>query len=538
MRSLITLGLITISFNLLSQDQIKLDSLMMVLNRSDTDSKKINTLLEISRFYQGKSYEKAIEYADEAVNLAARMELDSLEALATRTLAVQFFAMGDYRKATTLFFKALEHYEVVGDTTGLLIINNNLGVIYDRLKEYDNALERYFKASDLLNQLDADGEDKQVALRKATLYNNIGNVYQTKGDIQSAIEYYENSLAIARASDVKRIMGIALNNLGKLHFMDIQEYDKAIGYINEGLKVRLEEEDKAEIAKSYNVLSNYYRATGDLKKAKESVEIALEYGKDIGSTEVQIYGYSTLSEIESKIGNFENALEAYKAFKSLNDSIQAQSASSEITRLQLKYDFEKAEQDRAHEQKLSRDRYIATIIILGVCLLLAVLLAIIVRMRSRQVELRRKNLVQDLELKNKELTTNVMYLIRKNELINDVAERLLKIQPKILPDNKKIIQSIILDLQREADSDSWQEFELRFNQVHTEFYNNLRKIHPDLSPAEEKLCAFLRLNMSSKEIAAITQQSVKSVEVARSRLRKKLNLTNTASNLITYLSSL
>jgi DNA-binding CsgD family transcriptional regulator len=163
---------------------------------------------------------------------------------------------------------------------------------------------------------------------------------------------------------------------------------------------------------------------------------------------------------------------------------------------------------------------------------------VIIRSRARQTALLQENLTQDVEIKNKELTTNVMYLIRKNELINSVAERLLKLQPNVLPENYKEIHNIILDLQREADNDSWAEFELRFNQVHTDFYNKLHELHPDLSPADEKLCAFLRLNMSSKEIAAITQQSVKSVEVARARLRKKLNLTNTTSNLVTYLSSL
>ena len=131
-----------------------------------------------------------------------------------------------------------------------------------------------------------------------------------------------------------------------------------------------------------------------------------------------------------------------------------------------------------------------------------------------------------------------MYLIRKNELINNVAERLLGLQQNFQQESQKIIHDIVLDLQKEADNDSWKEFELRLNQVHSEFYKNLRKQCPELSPAEEKLGAFLRLNMSSKEIAAITQQSIKSVEVARARLRKKLNLTNTNSNLVTYLSNL
>jgi DNA-binding CsgD family transcriptional regulator len=149
-----------------------------------------------------------------------------------------------------------------------------------------------------------------------------------------------------------------------------------------------------------------------------------------------------------------------------------------------------------------------------------------------------KNLTQDVEIKNKELTTNVMYLIRKNELINSVAERLLALEKQAGVSNAKALHDIIMDLQREADNDTWKEFELRFNQVHSDFYNKLRKLHPGLSPADEKLCAFLRLNMSSKEIAAITQQSTKSVEVARARLRKKLNLTNTTSNLVVYLSTI
>jgi tetratricopeptide (TPR) repeat protein len=535
MRLLIVSRFLLFSFTLSAQNQIKVDSLIQAYEGAESVPERIETLIEISKLFQRESYQKAIEYGQEAYNLASANNLNKYEAEASRNIAVIYYAMGDYKSATENYLNALKYYDLEQDTAGLVVINNNLGAIYDRLQDYENALTYFFEASDLLNRMQPD---EQVSLRRASVFNNIGNVYQTNGDISSAAQYYEKALSIAQEAGIGRVEGIALNNLGKLYLVDIGDYDKAIEYLNKGLEVRIAEGDKAEISKSYNVLSSYYLTVGELEKAKESVETSIALSQEIGSLESQIYSYSTLSEIEREMDNYKAALDAFVRFKQLSDSVQSQNVSSEITKLRLKYDFEKAKQAREHEEKLSRDRYIATIIILGVCLLLAVLLAIIVRMRSRHVELRRKNLVQDLELKNKELTTNVMYLIRKNELINDVAERLLKIQPKILPDNKKIIQSIILDLQREADSDSWHEFELRFNQVHTDFYNNLRKIHPDLSPAEEKLCAFLRLNMSSKEIAAITQQSVKSVEVARSRLRKKLNLTNTASNLITYLSSL
>jgi tetratricopeptide (TPR) repeat protein len=535
MRSFITALFFFSTFTLFAQDQIKLDSLMQVFERSETNTERIDALIEISIFYQRQNYQKAIEYAQEAYEIATKEGLSKYEAKASRTIAVIYYDMGDYKNATTYYFQALTYYEYANDSAGLVVINNNLGAIYDRLQNFDDALVYFFKASDLLNQM---YPDEQVSLRRASVFNNIGNVYQTKGDIESAAQYYEKALSIAQSANIGKVEGIALNNLGKLYLVDIKDYPKAYEYLNEGLEVRIKVGDKGEIAKSYNVLSNYHREVGDFAKAKDAVKTAISLSQEIGSLESQIFAFSSLSDIEKEMGNFQSALEAYQQFKTYSDSVQNQNASSEITRLQLKYDFEKAKQVREYEQRQARERYVATIIILGVGLLLAVLVAVIVRLRSRQVELKRRNLVQDIELKNKELTTNVMYLIRKNELINDVAERLLKIQPNILPDNKKVIQSIILDLQREADNDTWQEFELRFNQVHTDFYNSLRKIHPDLSPAEEKLCAFLRLNMSSKEIAAITQQSVKSLEVARSRLRKKLNLTNTASNLITYLSSL
>ena len=61
---------------------------------------------------------------------------------------------------------------------------------------------------------------------------------------------------------------------------------------------------------------------------------------------------------------------------------------------------------------------------------------------------------------------------------------------------------------------------------------------PDLSPGELKICTFLKLNMSSKEISAITRQSVKSIEVARTRIRKKMNLTNQDVNLVSFLMEL
>jgi hypothetical protein len=84
----------------------------------------------------------------------------------------------------------------------------------------------------------------------------------------------------------------------------------------------------------------------------------------------------------------------------------------------------------------------------------------------------------------------------------------------------------------------WKEFECRFQQVHEQFYKTLTERFPDLTPSERRLCAFLKLNMTTKEISAMTRQNAKSIDVARTRLRKKLNLTGTDQNLITFLVTL
>lgn len=130
-----------------------------------------------------------------------------------------------------------------------------------------------------------------------------------------------------------------------------------------------------------------------------------------------------------------------------------------------------------------------------------------------------------------------MYMIRKNELITSVFEKLIQSKLLFKKENQKIIDEIIRDLQSSTDDDVWTEFEVRFQQVHNDFYTKLNERFPNLSANEKRLSAFLRLNMSTKEISAITYQSPNSITVARSRLRKKLGL-DTDENLISFLETL
>ena len=116
-----------------------------------------------------------------------------------------------------------------------------------------------------------------------------------------------------------------------------------------------------------------------------------------------------------------------------------------------------------------------------------------------------------------------------------ISQKLKKILIEAKPENKKVIKELISELQSNTDMVSWEEFEVRFQQVYTDFYKKLTDTYPDLSPNELRLCAFFRLNMTSKEIAAITYQSLNSIKVGRYRLRKKLGLP-TDESLVSFLS--
>ncbi|MCR9015028.1 tetratricopeptide repeat protein [Aquiflexum gelatinilyticum] len=518
-----------------SQNIIKLDSLQLALKHAGSDTAKFNTLMQLSNLYNGTDYLKALEFAREAKEFAIEKKLKKKELLAETTIGNVAISQGNYKIAATHYFNVLKAYEEIQDTSGIISLNNNLGAAYDRMGEFDKALASFFKAQEYLNASN-NGENKKLVL--PSIYNNIGNIYQTKGDPNSALTYYEKALDLALQVPKLKAQGIAYNNIGKLYFNELNQPEKALEYLTKGLAFREEIGDLGEVARSLVILSNFHFQQKEFAKGKQYAQRALEIGEKIGSLDIQSSAFGRLSEIAEANGDFQAALVAFRKSKEFNDSIINQQASREITRLQLQYDFEKEEKIRSEEASQTRFKYLLTITALSVGLILAVLITFIIRSKARQTEMKQKNLALDVEIKNKELTTNVMYLIRKNELINNVAERLLKLQRRVLPENQKVFQEIILDLQREADNDSWKEFELRFNQVHSEFYTTLRKLYPDLSPADEKLCAFLRLNMSSKEIAAVSQQSIKSVEVARARLRKKLNLTNTNSNLVSHLANL
>ena len=130
-----------------------------------------------------------------------------------------------------------------------------------------------------------------------------------------------------------------------------------------------------------------------------------------------------------------------------------------------------------------------------------------------------EKLLQDIDNKNRELAISTMSLIKKNEFLNNIKKEL---SSKDVNSNIKDVINIID--KNINNNDDWQFFEQAFNNADKDFLQKIKSKHSSLTPNDLKLCAYLRLNLSSKEIAPLLNISARSVEVKRYRLRKKMDL--------------
>jgi DNA-binding CsgD family transcriptional regulator len=155
------------------------------------------------------------------------------------------------------------------------------------------------------------------------------------------------------------------------------------------------------------------------------------------------------------------------------------------------------------------------------------------------VKLKNEKLESEIGHKNTELASTAMHLVQKGELLSNIREELMRIKKGVNGDGaaeefKKMLR--ILGEENKMDKD-WEQFAIHFDKVHSDFLQILKSTYPQLSAHELKLCAYLRMNLSSKEIAQLENISVRGVEISRYRLRKKLHIP-TEINLFDFLMEL
>ncbi|MFZ6008722.1 MAG: tetratricopeptide repeat protein [Bacteroidota bacterium] len=536
--------LLFLSYGALGQSLSHTDSLIQRLPLIQDNEEKIAVTLELSQELLKNNHFLALEYGNQSIQLAKKIKSDSLLARAYINQGNTYLNLGNYARAMNFYQNAIQQAQQISDRYIVAVAQGNVGSIYYYQRDHTSALTYYLKALEYFKDVKSGDERKKV-IRKANILNNIGIVYEETKKFADAAKYYDEALILARQVNEHEILANVLNNQGTM-YRDVGRLELARQRYFEALEIRRKSSNKLGLARSYhNIGSFYLEFAKDLSEAERYFKQAIPIGTEIGAWETVSSSYENLYRIYQQRNNHKAAVEALECHMQLNDSLFNEESTRKIAQLEMQFEFERKQAAFEAQQKEKELYFGMAAGGLILLLIIATLLFFLQRSKTKRsqleqahLELEKATLKNDLQLKDKELATNIMYLLNKNELINNISEKLLEIKQSIGAESQGAMQKVVIDLQSNLQPELWQEFEFRFQQVHEHFYKTLNEKFPDLTPSEVRLCAFLKLNMTTKEISAITHQNAKSIDVARTRLRKKLNLTGTDHNLVTFLAQL
>ncbi len=511
-----------------------IDSLTLVNNHSELARLGQKIALELSN----SDWKRAITYLEYAEEEAKASDSEETLAMFYSAAASIYSEKDVLDVALDYYLKAYSFFSKIDDSQDRLILENDLAVVYARMKNREMAL-LYFKKCH--NHLVLN--EKKDSIYLAKILNNIATLYKEKNQ-DSSIAYYEKSLEIANELNDNQLFAYLYANLGRVYFLK-NEQSKAQSFFEKSLAIANTNSDNGIKILVYQLASEYFLKSRQTDSAIYYAQIA------VGLLNQDFYSFSNQDVIQTLYKAFlakedyKNAATYFGYYDQIRDSINVEEKAVNIERIKLKMEYETKEQIRKLEENKKRFGYI----IIGLSLIsgLLILLIILVRYKNRlsKVQLekelsesKRIELKTNLELKNRTLIAKAMNEIQRTEIIQGILQDLREIKTKtIKKETQDAIDFISSRLQKEYNLNNWKEFEVSFEQVHEAFYKNLNEKHPDLTSNDRRLCALLKLNLNSKEISQITGQSFKSIENARTRLRKKLDLTNTKTDLVVYLNT-
>ncbi len=547
---LLTIALIVFHLTLSADDSnILPDSMNYKYEIAGSDSARVHILIEMSRFYSTTDLKQSIMQAEKAMEIATESKDKNLISFALFNAGNSYFMQGMYEVATGYFYRYLDIQKQMNHKPGIAYALANIGAIRIRMQDYETAKHNLLEGLRILRSSLQEEDRAKYKEDIPNILNNLGIVYQSLSNYDSALWYYREGIRISDYLDDPRYFQASLyNNIGGL-FLTINLPDSAYVPLEKSMEVRLERNDLAGQASSHSQLGEYYLLTGGSRKALQHFYDGLNIAQKIGSIDLQSGFTKQLYDYYKNSGNADSALKYFELNHKYTQELNNEETVRELTRLELLSGFREKEKLARIEQDRLNTIYLFTAALLVLLLLVFVLLYFLMNNRVGRLKLEKNNLEltaqnsllekenfgKELEIRNKELSTHVMGMIRKNETVSQIVEVL---SSNLNKDNEKFFLQIIRDLGTLQDENVWDEFEIRYQQVHNEFYEKLQETNPHLTTNERRLCAFLRLNMTTKDISSITGQTVRSIEVARTRLRKKLEISNLDVSLIEFLNSL
>jgi len=545
------------------------DSILNVVNNTRDSRKQAEILLAETRHQKNSYSDLSLRLARQAYSISVKEKFPDLTIEALLQISYILVTKTELTQSMEFTMKAKELAQSSNDKHALAEVSFLIGLNHSFWGDYQISYDNFFSALKLFEEVnDPNGMAKTM--------NGIGSVCYHQKNFAKASYYY--SAALKKARDNKDVLNIAnvLNNMG-LVFIEQKNNNAAINAFNEAIEINKKEGQLIRLATNYINLGMVQKTLKQYDAFRENYMKATKIFSDIGNTNNLAFCYLIMSDFydvksmpDSAIyfakKSFEEGLRnklkevilessstlhlLYKESKNtdsayryailqyqVKDSLNDEKSFSKLSQVEMEYSYEKKMKDEKIREQ--RKNYLIIIILILALSALTTTFFYLSRQRVKvkNISLEKDKLTKEVEYKNKELTVNVMNLIKKNEFIVDLSERLIDIEQHAGEEKTKSdILRLVGMLQKTPQDEIWEEFEVRFKQVYSTFYEKLRIDFPDLTPSELKLCALLRLNLSTKEICELSGQRPSSLDVARYRLRKKLGLSNSPVNLVTFLS--
>lgn len=497
------------------------------LNQNEKEA-FVSGLVEKALDFKNKDGQKSILYIEEALGIADKIKNPNV-------LIDLYDAAGQVYFSQEIYDLSLKYYNeelYVMKENGvkkLFIPLKGIGNVYNFSKQNNKAKQFYLEA------LKALGSNKPDTI-SVRISNNLGVIEHKEKQFDKALATFKN--AYKSSVTLKDTLGqiMSLQNIGLVYF-ETNDFDNALKttFLAESLaKKNKNFYDLAQI--NYNLGYGYRNIAKDDAKAKNYLLEAFKISNDHKFDLIKKVTSEELAMIYENENDPKSALYYLHITKDLNDKKLLQQSKDQISILELKY----RQKTKDNELAAAQDRY--TILIVAGLFSLALLgLVFVLFYKLQQTKLKKRNaeielLITQLEDKNREITEKNLKAMQTREILDNASKKLQEVKDSSGVKTKHLITQIIGDLKNNPGRFNDAEFEKLFKETHEDFYKKLLAKYPDLTRNEIRLCAFLKMNLSSKEISAITQQSYNSITIARHRLRKKLGIDDN-QNLTNYLLS-
>lgn len=529
--------------------QQKVDSLTELLSKANNEQ-KVDLLNSLSQVSSNESPDKGVIYGMEALRLSEQLNYPLGKANALNYIAENQFSLGEFEKSVEYQLQALGVFEESDNKHGIVRSLNNLGLCFREIGNIDKAIEFHNKALQLSEEI-----GDRVGKAKALVSLGICNFAASSIDV--TLSFFNKALDISLELENDELTSTIYNNMG-ICYATMGEHKKALNIFSLSLELNTKAENKGASAAILNNIARLYIYLGDFDKAFTAISKSYELGKELKAKAQLVNNYLIFYEYYEAKGDYKRALEYYIKYSDLKDEIIKVQSSERMANLQMLNELEKSDQDLRLLQKdyeVVQGRTKLYTVLFGASFLLLVFGVYIFVIRSRTAnqsiellekeqqlaEMKLENQQKDyerLELlkikqqhdyedeiasKNRDLASLTMQMVQKNELLAKLNEQTQTLTYSA--NNKETVKEVgrLIEQSLNLDKD-WEDFTLHFDSVHPRFFERLLKQFPTLTQKELKQCAYIRINISVKEIANLLNITPKGVEKARSRIKAKLSL--------------